>query len=450
MWVVALGAVLAIGVALATGALQLRRDSFFLLFYLQSVAYLNIAPTLAAPDVNVALQERYVWIQSWAFVLFQLPLLLLYCTLIRRRARHAAATRSFVFSRWRLQLFIGGAMVLGVGYFVVAARYGVVYRRIGGEELAAAQLRMSLPELAVYRTFLELGTFISAALLLVLRLPSNISPAFQRIARVGFAGATFLWLAYAATNSRLSAAMTIAMLYAVMNVTARTGRKFDPQLVMGAVLVVVGVVYTMQVVSNIRLSYSTGGGLFALENFLPIGSQGGQLDDTLRWRMNGIDLIAIIAENVETQGAAHGGAWAVPFVLSLDPIVRTPFTLAAKAAALTSAKSWLLLRYGGVSKTDYYSCMLSDAYGNFSIYGFLFAAAVSAFVLAIATGALSWSGSPAAICLGLFALTRILPFEQEFSTLLFGWLKLIPFVLLGVAFYPLRRNRQPAPAVVAP
>jgi hypothetical protein len=38
-----------------------------------------------------------------------------------------------------------------------------------------------------------------------------------------------------------------------------------------------------------------------------------------------------------------------------------------------------------------------------------------------------------------FAITRALPFEQEFESILFGWYKLVPFVLFALAVYPLRR-----------
>ena len=209
----------------------------------------------------------------------------------------------------------------------------------------------------------------------------------------------------------------------------------------------------MRVVANVRLAVGRGESMFALTNFLPISTQEGQLDDTLRWRMNGVDLIAMIADNVEAQGPALGGAWAVPFILSLDPIVRTPFTVAAKTANLTSAKSWLMLRYSGVGKTDYYSCMLTDVYGNFSIYGFLLPAFLLGIVLARATAALRWSAKPAAVVIAAFAITRVLPFEQEFESLLFGWYKLVPFVLVALLFYPLRKRRDgaiPAQAAVLP
>src|SRR5205085_7524496 len=119
--------------------------------------------------------------------------------------------------------------------------------------------------------------------------------------------------------------------------------------VLGTALVAVGGLYALRVVENVRLSFSNGTGIFALENFLPVAAHEGHLDDTLRWRLNGVDLIAMIADNVEAQGPALGTAWAVPFVLSLDPIVRTPFTVEATRANLTAATTWLLPRHGGVA-----------------------------------------------------------------------------------------------------
>lgn len=187
MLIIALGVTLVVGGALALGKLSVRRDGFFLLFYVQSLLYLDVAPAIAAADVSTATQAQYVWIQAWAFVLFQLPLLLAYLVALRqRREATKAVERSFRFSATRLQLLVASITALGVGYFIVAVRNGLLYRRIGGEELAAAQLQMSTPEFAIYRVFLELGLFLCAVLLVVPRLPSEIRPGSRAIARLGF------------------------------------------------------------------------------------------------------------------------------------------------------------------------------------------------------------------------------------------------------------------------
>jgi len=438
MWIVTLWATMIPVFALAFRVLELRRDTFFMLVYVQTLAYLDIAPLLAASDVNVATQDRYGWVQAWALALFQIPLLLTYRYVLRRRRRALPVERQFRVSSPRLALFILGSAMFGVIYFVVAAKYGLLYRRLG-EELSSIQLSMNLVEFALYRAFTELGPFLIAVQLVLLRTQTDMSPRLRRWGWLGLGLTTVLFMGYAIVNSRLTALMTLAILYAVVNVTSDGRRRINFGAVVGTVLLAITGLYALRVVANVRLSVSNGDGIFALQNFLPIATRPGQLDDTLRWRMNGVDLIAIIADNVEAQGPALGTAWAVPFVLSLDPIVRTPFTVEAKRANLTSAKTWLLLRYGGVSKTDYYSCMLSDAYGNFSLYGFLLAALVLGPILAYSTAALRWSAAPMGLVFAAFAITRILPFEQEFESILFGWYKLIPFVLVAVAAYPLRR-----------
>lgn len=437
MWIVTLWATMIPIVALALRILEFRRDTFFLLIYVQTLAYVDIAPLFASTDVNVAMQDRYGWVQMWALLLFQIPLMLTYVYVLRRRRRVLPTERRFHVSATRTTFFILGSALLGVCHFVVAAKYGLLYRRLG-EELSSIQLSMNLVEFALYRSFVELGPFLIAAQLLLLRTQTDMSSRLRAWGLLGFAITMLLFMGFAIVNSRLTAVLTLATVYAIMNVTSNA-RRINFGAVVGTVLLAVGGLYALQVVVNVRLSVSNGDGIFALQNFLPMATRQGQLDDTLRWRMNGVDLIAIIADNVETQGPAFGTAWAVPFVLSLDPIVRTPFTVQAKRANLTSAKSWLLLRYGGVAKTDYYSCMLTDAYGNFSIYGFLLAALVLGPIIAFATAALRWSAAPVGLVFAAFAITRVLPFEQGFESILFGWYKLVPFILMALAFYPLRR-----------
>jgi hypothetical protein len=439
MWIIALWACMIPVIALSVGALQWRRDTFFLLLYAQSVAYLDIAPTLASGDVTAAMQQRYVWTQAWALALFQVPAVLMYVAFLRRRLGRHPAARRFTVARGRLAAFLTGAALLGVLYFVVGARYGLLYRRIGGDVLSDVQLSMSLPEFAVYRTFIEIGPFLIAAQMVALRVTSDMSAAMRRYARAGLVLTTVLFLGYAAVNSRLGAAMTLVTLYAVANVVSSGRGGFSLRTVGATVMLVIGAAYVITIVKNVRLSYSSGAGIFTLENFLPISTRAGSLDDTLRWRLNGIDLIAIIADNVEKQGPAMGTAWAVPLVVSLDPIIRTSFTLEAKRANLTTTKTWLLLRYSGVGAADYYSCMLTDAYGNFSVLGFGVAALVVSLMLAWSTAAVRASPAPWAIVVGTFFLIRLMVFEQEFGTVLFGWFKLAPIVVIAALFYPLRR-----------
>ena len=77
------------------------------------------------------------------------------------------------------------------------------------------------------------------------------------------------------------------------------------------------------------------------------------------------------------------------------------------------------------------------------------AALVLGYALGFTTAAMRWSAAPAALLFAAFAITRLLPFEQEFESLLFGWYKLIPFVLCILAVYPLRRASWHSSTVAA-
>jgi hypothetical protein len=209
--------------------------------------------------------------------------------------------------------------------------------------------------------------------------------------------------------------------------------------VLALALILVGL-YVLRVTESVRERIAVGGSPFAPGNLLPGGPMGGG-EEGYQWRLNGVDLMAIIADNVEAQGPALGRAWGVPLLLSLDPIVRTDLTEQLKRAAFTNAKSFLLLQYAGIARPDYYSCMVADAYGNLGLPGFLVVALVLAGLCAFATAGFRSGAGPSVLVLACFTLTRILPFEQEFATLMFGWFKLVPLVAAVIVVNPMARVR---------
>ena len=434
----------------ALGQLSWRRDIFLLLVYVQAIGYVHVGPTLSAADLDVATQARYAEMQWLALALFELPLLLVYWILVRRPLRRRTATLGF--SASRATLLAAGSLLLGIGYVAVSLRSGLLYRRIG-EQIATAQLQLDLASFAVYRGFLEAGLFLVAALYVYRRLPGQRPRRTRVVLLAGLWGTLGCFALYALVNSRLTALLICATLYGVHQLTDRTparGIRLARAATIG--LVLAAAAYGLAVVSNVRDAYSRGRPVVDVRNLVPQSSRDATIDRPTYWRLNGLDIIVLISDNVRRDGPAYGTAWAVPFVVSLDPIVRTPLTVQLKEAALTTSKSFLMLRYAGVARTDYYSCMLTDAYGNFAEAGFLIAAIVLAVALALSTRALVSLRSPAAIVVAVFVVTRLLPFEQEFGTVLYGWLKLAPGVLVLALWSPLRRmtpEPPPAPRMVA-
>ena len=132
--------------------------------------------------------------------------------------------------------------------------------------------------------------------------------------------------------------------------------------------------------------------------------------------------------------------------LTLGVMAATPALL---TAVIGLTRPTLAERFGnwGSVVTDTYSCMLSDAYGNFGNASFLAVGLTLALLMGLATRALHLSRSPARILVAVFVVSRVLPFEQEFASLLFGWWKLVPVVVLVLCVGPLvSRPALPAPA----
>ena len=430
--------------ALASGRLSVTDDFFLVFIYSQSLIYIDVAPTLAASNLSYATGERYATLQWTVLLLFQIPLVLVY---LWRRGRHTDATATpMPVDVPRAALLFGGSLALALVYFAIGLRHDLLFRRAGN--VTTGQLELSFIEFALFRSFTEVGTFLIAVQLFVIR---RCDPSERpRWMTASFALSALAFLVYALINSRMMSVLFLATLYGMYIMTARERVRMRLSVVLAGALAVIAGLYSLRVANNVRQAYGAGDSVFAAANFSPVVVDRGTQSDPWTSRLNGLDLIVLISDNVERTGPAWGRAWAIPFVISLDPIVRTEFTVQAKRVELTTAKSFLLLMYAGIAVPDYYSCMLSDAYGNLGALGFLAAALVLAVVLAWALPRIGGAGTPLSIALALFALTRVLAFEQEFGAVLYGWIKMVPFVLAVMLVFPLRTRLPVSPDAAAP
>ncbi len=440
LWIASGAAVILPLVALLAGVLRWPRDFFLGVLYAQALAYLFVAPSLAAADLPTNTQGRYAYFLWWALPLFCLPFLICYRIVLARYERKWSGLRQFTVRPTASVLFVSGSALLAFGWLWVALTRNLLYRRLGAEGIAGAQLDLSLLEFGLYRAFMEYAPFLAIFALAVLRIGQPVGWV-RHLWRVGLALTGTLYGLNVLINSRLSGVLFLAALVGVYLVTAPETRRIRPERAILGLMTVLAALYVVRVSENIRERISNGGSAFDVGNLNPGGKVGGG-EEGYQLRLNGIDLIALIADNVEAQGPAYGSAWAVPLLLQADPLFRTELTEQMKRAALTTAKSFLLLQYAGIAEPDYYSCMISDAYGNLGLPGFLAVALLLALTCAFATAGLRRGTSPAVLLIACFVLSRILPFEQEFSGILFGWLKLMPLVIAVLLLNPLARGES--------
>lgn len=441
LWLAVLIAALLPCAALLSGMLRWPRDFFAAMLFAQAFMYLFLAPTAVAAELPQSSVSRYGYFLWWGLGLFVIPFLLAYRAILAGFERRWQSARIAYRVRTLPSIvFAAGSVVLGAGYLFVALNRNLLYRRLGSDGLATAQLDLSLLELAFYRGFMEFAPFLAIFSLVVLRVarPSQVWLRVLWRASLFFSGAVYGL--HVLVNSRVWGVLFVTALAGLVLLTDREVRRIRPER--GVLILLLGLIglYQLQVTENVRERIASGGSALDPANLL-IGTRSAVAEDGYTWRLNGVDLMALIADNVEAQGPALGRAWAVPLLLSLDPIVRTSATEQLKRAALTTSKSFLLLQYAGIAQMDYYSCMLSDAYGNFGVAGFLAVALALASICAFVSAGIRLAAGPAILVVSCFALSRVLPFEQEFSALLFGWLKLAPVVLAVILCNPLATPR---------
>ena len=421
---------------LLAGVLRWPRDFFASLLYVQALMYLFVAPAVVAADLTQSAQARYGYFLWWGLGLFSIPFVLVYRLILAACERYWSVRVNLRVRAWPSVAFAAGTLLLGAGYLFVALTRNLLYRRLGSDGLAGAQLDLPLLELAFYRGFMELAPFLSMFSLLVLRVPSPMDASMRTLWRITLFFSAVVYGLHVLVNSRVWGVLFVTSLAGIVLLTGNRSRPHRPERAVLVLLIGLLGLYQLKVTENVRERIASGGNALDPANLL-IGQRSSVAEDGYTWRLNGVDLMALIADNVEAQGPALGRAWAVPLLLSMDPVIRTDATEQLKRAALTTSKSFLLLQYAGIAQMDYYSCMLTDAYGNFGVGGFLAVALVLAAVCAFTTACFSGAQRPALMVVSCFALSRVLPFEQEFSALLFGWLKLTPLLLVIIVFNPL-------------
>src|SRR5213075_1213049 len=97
----------------------------------------------------------------------------------------------------------------------------------------------------LYRAFTELGPFLIAVQLVLLRARTEMSPRLRAWGWFGLVLTTLLYMGYAMINTRLTALMTLAILYAIVNVTSDSRRRLSFGTVLGTALLAVGGQYAL-------------------------------------------------------------------------------------------------------------------------------------------------------------------------------------------------------------
>ena len=429
--------------AVLAGLLPLRKNILFYFLLAQVIVYCFAAPTyvvFADQLAGTELGNWYLYTQILCLTVFVPVMTITYLSTRQQTGTRVHPTTLTVESK-RLSPFMllscGGTVL----YIALLAFYGLLFRRIGHNALAAAYL--NLPTLAF--AYIRIFDRLLLALVLVNYLAYRYSPGGSQkyLCRISFATTMFAQLAVAGINSRFELINTFSLLAIVHLLNGGSdSRRKTLRLPLGAViaggLLVAGLFFTMKFREHWQ--GTVAGTLHSAMTSASESSE--EIKDGLfrvASRLDGIDLVARMGPTLQTQGLSWGRSWYPSFLATFGFLWDAEGARDVKADLATTPKYYLMYEYAGITSPDYQSCVLTDAYGNFGVAGILLAAIVIGAIAGTASRYMVAPPSRLFLLLSIAGLQVVSQFEASLLTLLaFAWARQLPSLFVLLLSCPLR------------
>lgn len=473
--------------ALAMRRLGFRRDLLFLALYLQSVLYVQIGPYayLRRNPGAAGLLPDYETLGVASLVLFSIGFLVVYIISRGEGRNHVQSPGSPLEVRGRRVGILSLALLsLAASFWAIAWSHDLVFRRIGNT-IVAKQLTLSFPEFFVYRLYIESIWFMVAIFVVVLLIGR------ARLSWIGWSLVAlnlFSAYAYLVINTRIGLALALTMTLGLWALVWRGVRGYGPRLALGTAAAAMLLLYSTSTTERIRVGFAhtgavswraflpglsleerraAGPGVVIAEAVGPEGSsasgkvRGGPLgsrqvqavvsqtllyraaaETPLALRLNGLDLMARMKPALESQGFAWGLAWKVPIELVYLPLLDPAKARDLKLSLDMAAKNYLMREYTDIGAADYFSCMLTDAYGNFGYPGIALVGVALGAACGFSVRVMRRPTNVILPVIALFAVSHLFQFEQEFVTALVLWVKKVPILFLVLILNPFRVVRK--------
>ncbi len=415
---------------------NLKKHYFFLFFFTTTTIYLHISPVVSlnanALEGLEAYVDYYVLAQSLSLLLFQVPLYYYY---FRGEQEHLVSAAPLVeISRTEARLIAVISTVMGGLFIGAIINNDLIFSRIGSEYLARKIVELPFYDFFIIRSYQESLFFLLGILFFSYRYATD---KLTRIIALGALGINvIIWVSANVLNSRASILMMGVVLLGYW-LSVPHFRIARPRNLILIVTAGVLALYLSTVALTVRQEGFTG--QFETEYFVPnlnlLGDKQG-VD-----RLNGIDLIARLMPEIIDHGAAWGAAWSHVW-WNIGRFIDPRGFDEVRLSMANTSKGYLMSEYLGWGIPDYYSCSLTDLFGNFHILGFLFGALIFGTAYRFCCRAIHKPATGRMFIVGLFVITIIVFFEQETSILLFAWVRKLPVLLTVLALNPFKVRKE--------
>ena len=416
------------------GYIKLKRDFLFLVFIGQSLIYNHIMPTkYVYENLSLTIQiQTYITLQYFVLIFYEIPLILIYFFRIRNKKINTSI--SFMVSQKNSFLynsFILFCLIFSFGFLYISITNFVFFTRIGHRALFELTQNLSTIEFLIYRIYKELGLFISV-LLLILKISSGHRNFFNLL-NISFVSNVLIYGAFVLVNNRLQSIIFILILSFTYIIFTNIKIKFK---VLGFVLI--AVFYSITVVTNFRDSFSENNGKPKFSQVINPFYESNEYNDPLSNRLNGLYYIASAFDKIDTKGYALFKPINHSFKMLLGSFYSSEYYLNAKSNLLTNSRSITGVHFFGFASVDTYQTHLSELFLSFGIIGFFLGSIIMANLFVYVTTNIFEPKSIFKLLLAILMTYYILQFEKDFISILLGWVKLIPLLIILSLFLNLK------------
>lgn len=422
------------------------RDWFFILFYAQSLLYLNVSPMLylshptplswsGVPDESTTV--LYVLIEVVALVFFQIPLIVIYKNRIRRNSKIFANHGRLVLNQNRvLVLGVMGLLFSALFLYVMVSsglfRAITIYQNAG---LPSVYVGLPTSIYVLMRLFQESGLFLSGTFLLMLLNGQSLSGLGRFVVLAAFLSVFGTWLMFYLVNgSRSFMVIAVLLMLGVIvthlrPLTAKRSKSIKKVVIVGLLVAV----YLLKVAYAVRFSGQNGLSIDALNplnfSFTDNFSNEGIYD--FRYRFDGLDGMVMITPRAMNEGFALGQAWTKLAYVTVAQIFDRSRVADLKLDRSTDPKMYLIFRYTNHSDAiDWPNSILFDLYGNFSIFGIFFGGWLFASMYSYSETAMFAKRSSLSVLFALLLLIGTMQFESTFLAWFFSILNTLPVFVM--------------------
>jgi len=394
-------------------------------------------------------------------------------------------------------LFISGLATYAVLFLYFTIKNDLFFRRIGFEGLVERSLAMPAYELIVHRSFMENATTLLCATIVIL-MAVRLSTGVRIYAIVVWLITFAIYSSFVVTNNRFQSAILYLGICIALGY-AWSSRKWPKAYLLVAIIAVVGFsAYSFRVTENMRDEISIAGcvkvtaldptktpmeiikrasgnphlcGDVTTEIMTEvktaakagaIGSSNGAVDanaeryaaakkivdqEARPWdrRLNSLGLVADITRPAFSRGFGYGSFWIQPLSLYYYFFADREKYREMKQSLRTNPKVYISSRYLDTTIKDTPSSILTDAYANFFLAGFIVAGVLMGAILGWTDGVLRSTTSAGAAVLAFFLMEKSLYAEKEMLTLIIDLLKFSPVpILSAILLWRVRLNRNEA------